>query len=54
MAITALQFFSTDYKPHTIDYTQFEEYVEDIDKMIEPILPMTDAIITPVMPMTLD
>ena len=29
MAVTALQFFSTDYKPQTIDYTQFQEYVED-------------------------
>ena len=27
---------------------------DDIDKMFEPILTMTDAIITPVMPMTLD
>ena len=27
---------------------------EDIDKMFEPILTMTDAIITPVMPMPLN
>ena len=29
MAVTALQFFSTDYKPQIIDYTQFQEYVEN-------------------------
>ena len=28
MAVTALQFFSTDYKPQTIDYTQFQDYIE--------------------------
>ena len=28
MAVTALQFFSTDYKPQTIDYTQFQNYIE--------------------------
>jgi len=28
MAVTALQFFSTDYKSETIDYTQFQEYIE--------------------------
>ena len=27
---------------------------EDIDKMFEPILTMTDAVITPVMPMPLN
>ena len=29
MAVTTLQFFSTDYKAQAIDYTQFQEYVED-------------------------
>ena len=28
MAVTALQLFSSDYKPQTIDYTQFQDYVE--------------------------
>ena len=28
MSITALQFFSTDYKPLTIDYTEFQRYVD--------------------------
>ena len=28
MAVTALQFFSTDYKKQIIDYTQFQEYVD--------------------------
>ena len=28
MAVTALQLFSTDYQPQTIDYTQFQEYME--------------------------
>ena len=28
MAVTALQFISTDYKPQTIDYTQFQDYIE--------------------------
>ena len=27
MAVTALQFFSTDFKPQTIDYTQFQDYI---------------------------
>jgi len=29
IAITALQFFSTDYKPKTLTYSQFQEYVND-------------------------
>ena len=29
MAVTALQFFSTDYKNQIIDYTQFQEYVDE-------------------------
>ncbi|SVE27599.1 uncharacterized protein METZ01_LOCUS480453, partial [marine metagenome] len=29
MSVTALQFFSTDYKPLTIDYTQFQKYVDN-------------------------
>ena len=29
MAVSALQFFSTDYKPKTITYSQFQEYVEN-------------------------
>jgi len=28
MAVTALQFFSTDFKPQTIDYTQFQNYID--------------------------
>ena len=28
MAVTALQFFSNDYKIQTIDYTQFQEYID--------------------------
>ena len=28
MAVTALQFFSTDYKPKMITYSEFKEYVE--------------------------
>ena len=28
MSITALQLFSTDYKPKTIDYTQFQYYID--------------------------
>ena len=28
MAVTALQYFSTDYKIQIIDYTQFQEYIE--------------------------
>lgn len=28
MAVTALQFFSTDFKPQTIDYTQFQDYID--------------------------
>ena len=28
MAVTALQFFSTDYNPQIIDYTQFQDYIE--------------------------
>jgi len=28
MAVTALQFFSSDYNPETIDYTQFKDYLE--------------------------
>ena len=28
MAVTALQFFSTDYKIQIIDYTQFQDYLE--------------------------
>ncbi len=29
MAVSALQFFSSDYKPQAITYTQFQEYVND-------------------------
>ena len=28
MAVTALQFFSTDYKPKMVTYSQFQEYIE--------------------------
>jgi len=28
MAVTALQFFSTDYKPEMVTYSQFQEYIE--------------------------
>ena len=28
MAVTALQYFSTDYKIQVIDYTQFQEYID--------------------------
>ena len=28
MAVTALQFFSTDYKIQIIDYTQFQDYID--------------------------
>ena len=28
MAVTALQFFSTDYKIQIIDYTKFQEYID--------------------------
>jgi hypothetical protein len=39
---------------HTVYMVAESETFEEIDKMFEPILTMTDAIITPVMPMTLD
>ena len=39
---------------HTVYMVAESETFENIDKMFEPILTMTDAIITPVMPMTLD
>ena len=39
---------------HTVYMFAESETFEEIDKMFEPILTMTDAIITPVMPMTLD
>jgi len=39
---------------HTFYMVAKTETFEDIDKMFEPILTMTDAIITPVMHMTLD
>ena len=29
MSVTALQFFTTDYKPQLIDYTQIQEYVDN-------------------------
>ena len=29
MSITALQYFSTDYKPQVLDYTEFQQYVND-------------------------
>ena len=29
MAVIALQFFSTDYQPQTIDYTQFQDYIDE-------------------------
>ena len=29
IAITALQFFSTDYKPTTLTYSQFQIYIDD-------------------------
>ena len=38
---------------HTVYMVAESETFEDIDKMFEPILTMTDAKITPVMPMTL-
>ena len=28
MAVTALQFFSTDYKPKMVTYSQFQEYID--------------------------
>ena len=39
---------------HTVFMVTESETFEDIDKMFEPILTMTDAIITPVMPMPLN
>ena len=39
---------------HTVFMVAESETFEDIDKMFEPILTMTDAIITPVMPMPLN
>ena len=39
---------------HTVFMVAVLETFEDIDKMFEPILTMTDAIITPVMPMPLN
>ena len=39
---------------HTVFKVAESETFEDIDKMFEPILTMTDAIITPVMPMPLN
>ena len=39
---------------HTVFMVAESETFEDTDKKFEPILTMTDAIITPVMPMTLD
>ena len=40
--------------PHTVFIMPKTETFEDINKMFEPILKMTDAKITPVMPMALD
>ena len=40
--------------PHTVFIMPKTETFEDINKMFEPILTMTDAKITPVMPMALD
>ena len=28
MAITALQYFSTEYRPRTITYSEFQEYIK--------------------------
>ena len=28
MAVTSLQFFSSDYQPKTLTYSQFQEYIE--------------------------
>ena len=39
---------------HTVYMIAESENFEDIDKMFEPILTMTDAKITPIMPMTFD
>ena len=39
---------------HAVFMFAESETFEDIDKMFEPILTMTDAIITPVMPMPLN
>ena len=39
---------------HTVFMVAESETFEDIDKMFEPILTMTDAIFTPVMPMPLN
>ena len=39
---------------HTVFMVAESETFEVIDKMFEPILTMTDAIITPVMPMPLN
>ena len=41
-------------RSHTIYMVAESETFEDIDKMFEPTLTMTDAKITPVMAMTLD
>ena len=38
---------------HTVYMVAESETFEEIDKMFEPILTMTDATITPVMPLTL-
>ena len=29
MSITALQYFSNDYKSEVLDYTQFQQYLDD-------------------------
>ena len=39
---------------HTVFMVAESETFDDIDKMFEPILTMTDATITPVMPMPLN
>ena len=44
----------TDRPSHTIDMIAESEAFEALDKMFDPILTMTDAIINPVMPVSLD
>ena len=44
----------TNRPSHTIYMIAESETFEDLDKMFDPILTMTDAVITPVMPVSLD
>jgi hypothetical protein len=49
-----IHFLGVNRKSHTVCMVAESETFEEIDKMFEPILTMTDPIITPVMLMTLD